>query len=325
MIQIPEHIILLIEKELQDQLSEPEAQILQQWRSEKPSHEVIYRQLEKIWRESGSIVQEPVYDAEQAWNKVDHQLGQGKNRRTIRLFNRLAMAACIAGILFIAGWLLYHKPLPSRQLAKADQMNLPITLPDGSQVVLRKGATLSYPELFSGNLREVTLTGEAWFEVQHDTVHPFRIQTTRATLEVLGTSFTINTNDQQDDLIVATGKVLFTNKAAKAERHIIYPQQSCVLTNKGFDIKPLHDQNFLSWKTGIIKFDNTPIDQVAADLSSHYRLYIRPDSLLMRLQVTPTITAKFNQQPIDSVLEEIKLLTNISYRKQNDTILLFKQ
>jgi transmembrane sensor len=325
MIQIPEHIILLIEKELQNHLSGPEAQILQQWRSEKRSHEVIYRQLEKIWRESGSIVQEPVYDAKQAWNKVDHQLGQGKNRGTVRQFNQLAMAACIAGLLFIAGWLLYHKPLPSRQLAKADQMTLPVTLPDGSQVVLRKGATLSYPEVFSGNLREVALTGEAWFEVQHDTVHPFRIQTTRATLEVLGTSFTINSNDQQDELIVATGKVLFTNKVATAERHIINPQQSCVLTNKGFDIKPLHDQNFLSWKTGIIKFDNTPIDQVAVDLSNHYRLYIRPDSLLMKLPVTPTITAKFNQQPIDSVLEEIKLLTNISYRKQNDTILLFKQ
>ena len=324
MIQIPEPIIQLIEKEFQGGLNDAEAQMLQQWRTEKRSHEVIYRQLEKIWRESGSIIQEPVYDHEQAWNKVDHQLGQGKNRRIIRLFNRLAMAACIAGVLFIAGWLLYHKPQPSTQLAKAGQMNVTVTLPDGSQVVLRKGATLSYPQVFSGSLREVTLTGEAWFEVQHDSLHPFRIQTTRATLEVLGTSFTVNTTDQQDELIVATGKVLFTDKAATASRHIIYPQQSCVLNNKGFDIKPLQDANFLSWKTGIIKFVNTPINQVAADLSDHYRLYIRPDSLLMKLPVTPTITAKFNQQPIDSVLEEIKLLTNISYRKQNDTILLFK-
>jgi transmembrane sensor len=74
-----------------------------------------------------------------------------------------------------------------------------------------------------------------------------------------------------------------------------------------------------------LQFDNTHINQVATALSSHYNLVIEADSLLLKLPVTPTITAKFNQQPIDSVLEEIRLLVNISHRKQNDTLLLFKQ
>ena len=327
MIQVPEHIILLIEKKLNNQLSEREAHELQQWRSENRSHELTYRQLEKIWQESGSILQENFYDDAAAWNKVNIRIGQGhKNSGAIRMITRLAVAAGIAGVLIIAGWLLYHKPSASQQLmAKADQINVPVTLPDGSQVILRKGATLSYPEVFRGNIREVTLTGEAWFEVQHDKTHPFRIQTNRATLEVLGTSFTINTNDRQDELIVATGKVLFTNKTATAEKHIIYPNQQSILTNKGFNIQPLNDPNFLSWKTGLLQFDNTPIDQVATALSNHYNLVVEPDNGLMKSPIMPTITAKFNQQPIDSVLEEIRLLVNISHRKQNDTILLFKQ
>jgi len=325
MIQIPEHIILLIEKQLNGHLNDEEAHILQQWRSEKREHEVIYQQLEKIWQQSGSILQETVYDEEQAWSKVDHRLSQGRNRSTIRLITRLAAAACIAGVLFIAGWLFYHNQAPALQLAKADQMNMPVTLPDGSQIILRKGATLSYPKEFSGNIREVTLTGEAWFEVQHDKSHPFRIQTKRATMEVLGTTFSINTNDQKDELIVATGKVLFTNKADTAEKHIIYPHQYSVLTKNGFDTKALTDSNFLSWKTGIIKFSNTSIEEMASTLSNYYGLYVRPDSVLKELPVLPTITAKFDKQPLDSVLEEIKLLVNISYRKQNDTIVLFKQ
>jgi ferric-dicitrate binding protein FerR (iron transport regulator) len=210
-------------------------------------------------------------------------------------------------------------------VAKADQTNLPVTLPDGSRVVLRKGAALSYPKEFSGHIREVTLTGEAWFEVQHDKSHPFRIQTKRATMEVLGTTFSINTNDHQDELIVATGRVLFTNKTDTAEKQIIYPHQYSVLTKNGFDTKALNDSNFLAWKTGIIRFSNTPIDQVAITLSNYYGLYVRCDSVLKKLPVLPTITAKFNQEPLDSVLEEIKLLVNISHRKQNDTIVLFKQ
>ena len=64
MIQVPEHILLLIESQLKGQLSEAEAQTLQQWRAENKSHELIYRQLEKIWQESGSILQETGYDEE---------------------------------------------------------------------------------------------------------------------------------------------------------------------------------------------------------------------------------------------------------------------
>jgi ferric-dicitrate binding protein FerR (iron transport regulator) len=325
MIQIPEHILSLIEKQLKGNPGEAEAQQLQQWRSENRLHEVVYRQLEKIWIESGSILHETVYDEEAAWYKVEQRLAQTRNRHTIRLVTRLAMAACMAGVLFFAAWLFYHQPTPSLQLATAQQANMPVTLPDGSQIVLRKGATLYYPKAFSGATREVTLTGEAWFEVQHNASHPFRIQTKRATMEVLGTTFSINTTSAQDELIVATGKVLFTNKAATAEKHIVYPNQYGVLTQKGFAIQPLHDPNFLAWKTGILKFSNTPIDQVAATLSNYYGLPVQTDSLLMKLPVTPTITATFNKQSVDSVLDEIKLLVNIGHRKQNDTIVLFKQ
>jgi transmembrane sensor len=324
MIQIPEQILLLIEKRLKGQPSEAEMETLQQWRSANQSHERIYRQVEKIWQESGIILQEPVYDSEKAWDKVDLRLEHGKNKGTVRLMTRLAMAASIAGILFIAGWMLFHKETPSMRLVQAAQINTPITLPDGSQVVLRKGATLSFPEKFTGNERAVTLTGEAWFEVQHDKTHPFRIQTTRAILEVVGTSFTVSTNEQQDELKVTSGKVLFTNKADTTEKQIISPDQYSVLSAKGFDTGSLKDPNFLSWKTGLLQFDNTPIDQVATALSNHYNILIKPDSLLMKQAVIPTITAKFDQQSIDNVLEEIKLLVSISHRKQNDTILLYK-
>lgn len=322
MIQIPEHIITIVEKQLKGQATPEETATLQQWRNENPSHNTIYRQLEKLWQESGAILTEKTYDTESAWDKVDHRL-EGNKKAPIRMLTRLAAAACIAGILFVAGWLLLGKGKPELLVAKAEQTNLPVTLPDGSQVILRKGATLSYPKAFSSAKREVSLTGEAFFEVQHDAAHPFRIETVRATLEVVGTSFTINTSEQQDELIVSTGKVLFANKAG--DKHIITPQQYGKLDAKGFEIKPLTDPNFLSWKTGQLKFDNTPIDQVASNLTNHYNITVIADSALLKQSVIPTITASFNQQPIDAVLEEIKLLVNISHRKQNDTIILFKQ
>lgn len=325
MIQIPEHILLLIEKRLKDQPSKAETEQLQQWRSANPKHETVFRQLEKIWQESGIILQEPVYDAESAWDKVDLRLSPGKKKGVIRIITRLAIAACIAGILFIGGWMFFHNDTPALRLVQAAQINTPLILPDGSQVVLRKGATLSFPEKFTGNERAVSLTGEAWFNIQHDKAHPFRIKTFRAILEDLGTTFTISTNEKQDELVVTSGKVLFTNKAETTRQQIIYPNETSVLNAKGFETKALKNPNFLSWKTGQLTFDNTPVDEVTAALANHFNISIKPDSGLMKLPVTPTITAKFNQQPIEAVLEEIKLLANISYRKQNDTIVLFKQ
>lgn len=329
MIQIPEHIITLIEKQLKGQATSGETASLQQWRGENTSHDTVYRQLEKVWQESGAILTEKKYDTQSAWDKVDLRLENGNKKAPVPLvrgmITRLAAAACILGILFFAGWLVLRKNTPALQVAKAEQTNKPITLPDGTQVVLRKGATLSYPETFTGNAREVSLTGEAFFEVQHDATHPFRIQTVRAILEVLGTSFSINTGDQQDELIVTTGKVLFTNKMATGEKHIITPQQYSKLDAKGFEIKALNDPNFLSWKTGLLQFDNTPIDQVAAALSKHYNATITADNSLLKQPKIPTISARFNQQSLDAVLDEIKLLVNISHRKQNDTIILFKQ
>lgn len=323
MIQIPEHIITIIEKQLKGQANGEETASLQQWRAADPSHDSIYRQLEKLWQESGAILTEKTYDMESAWNKVDLRLDHGNKKAPIRVLIRLAAAACIIGIMIFAGWLILGKSTPALQVAKAEQANTPVTLPDGSQVLLRKGATLSYPKTFNGNERKVSLTGEAFFEVQHDATHPFRIQTVRATLEVVGTSFTVNTSEQQDELVVSTGKVLFSNKTG--DKHIITPQQYSKLDAKGFEIKTLNDNNFLSWKTGQLKFDNTPIDQVASALSNHYNLHVIADTALLKQTPLPTITASFNQQSIDAVLEEIKLLVNISHRKQNDTIILFKQ
>jgi ferric-dicitrate binding protein FerR (iron transport regulator) len=113
--------------------------------------------------------------------------------------------------------------------------------------------------------------------------------------------------------------VSFTKTGTK-QRQVILPNQAAVLNEKGINVTPVKDSNYLSWQTGVLTFDNTPIEQVAAELSDYYHLVIKTDSGLL----TSNITAKFEKQPVEQVLEEIKLLSNLSYRKQHDTILLFK-
>lgn len=67
-----------------------------------------------------------------------------------------------------------------------------LTLPDGTTVVLQANSRLRYPEKFTGNTREITLSGEAYFDVAHDAQKPFIIHTGKIRTTVLGTAFKIS-------------------------------------------------------------------------------------------------------------------------------------
>ncbi|THU30784.1 hypothetical protein FAM09_29735 [Niastella caeni] len=76
-IQIPEHILLLVEAALKGQPTSADTETLRQWRMENGSHEAVYRQLKKIWEEAGVIIQGTTYNADNAWNKVNLRLASG--------------------------------------------------------------------------------------------------------------------------------------------------------------------------------------------------------------------------------------------------------
>ncbi|WP_217601685.1 FecR family protein [Chitinophaga sp. GbtcB8] len=334
MTSLPEHIAIIIEKQLKGLQDSTEMKVLDEWRAATAEHELFYQQVLKLWEESGAILQAPVFDAQQAWHKLDLALRHGKDETApltptpqprIRVMVRVLLAACLTGILFLAGWMFFSKKDTGLLHLQANgKANKQLSLPDGSMVVLREGAAISFPKTFSKKERAVTLTGDAYFDVQPDKDRPFRIQTLRANLEVIGTSFLVSSNKQYDRLVVSIGKVAFINREATEERHIVSASEAAVLDKNGFNKQEVTDSNYLSWQTGILQFDNTPIDRVAAELADHYNRYIQPDSLLLQRPELYAITARFEKQPLEQVLDELKLLVNIRYRKQQDTIILFK-
>jgi len=327
MIQIPEHIVSIIIRHLRAIQTSAEEDTLQAWIAESEEHEKAYQQVVRLWNDSGSILEQPAFDTARAWEKLDSSLDHSAPvGKTVKIrFMRLAVAACVVGVLALAGWIFYQQQDKTiLTIAAAGKGSQRLTLPDGSLVILREGASIRYPKAFNARERAVTVTGESYFDVQQETGHPFRIQTARATIEVLGTSFTINSNEHQDRLIVSSGKVLFTGKDQHAGQHVVTAQQDAVLDEKGINIVPVKDSNYLSWQTGILQFDNAPFAAVVTALADYYHLHIKADSLLTRQPELSSITARFEHQPLEQVLEEIKLLINVSYRKQNDTIIFYQ-
>ncbi|MEO6290431.1 MAG: FecR domain-containing protein, partial [Ginsengibacter sp.] len=124
-------------------------------------------------------------------------------------------AACLLLILFSTAYLLLprqkqpgialmHQSFPTSPFVSYNRF---IILPDNSSVVLRAGSKLQYPVSFNGNTREVTLWGEAYFDIASNPAKPFIIHTGKVKTTVLGTAFNIKADGKQVVVTVTRGKV----------------------------------------------------------------------------------------------------------------------
>lgn len=106
-------------------------------------------------------------------------------------------------------------------------------LPDGSKVILSKGARISYNLLMNGGKREITLSGDAFFDVAPNVQKPFYIYTQHVVVKVLGTSFKVNASGGRESVAVSTGKVSVYLKGQDLEQsaaQIVLPRQVVSLT-----------------------------------------------------------------------------------------------
>lgn len=102
-----------------------------------------------------------------------------------------------------------------------------IALPDGSVVILEPSSHLKFPEQFQESVRRVFLDGQAFFQISQDVRRPFFVHTGEITTRVLGTSFTITSNDDRIVVAVLTGKV---SVFAHPDTVDSSPERSIVLT-----------------------------------------------------------------------------------------------
>ena len=189
-----------------------------------------------------------------------------------------------------------------------------IDLGDGSVVWLNAASQLQYPDRFDPDIREVTLEGEAFFEVAKDADRPFVIRSGELKTTVLGTSFNIRAYKEDKTLSVAvvTGKVRVTAPDLRSEVHLV-PDQQAVFDKKERRLNK-NDQvsasGLASWKEGLFQFRNTTFSEVTAILQRSYNVRITYDPLL---ENCPIILADFERtEPVKNILKT--LLSSVNGR-----------
>ena len=123
----------------------------------------------------------------------------------------------------------------SQVITKPGSRRTQIQLPDGSVVRLNSSSTLTYDKNFGKNIREVSLTGEAFFDVTKDSSHPFIIHTHVIDIKVLGTAFNVKSypNDPSTETSLLRGKVEVTMKNRSNEKVYLEPNEKLIVANNG--------------------------------------------------------------------------------------------
>ncbi|ASE62019.1 FecR family protein [Chryseobacterium indologenes] len=125
-----------------------------------------------------------------------------------------------------------------------------ITLSDGTKVWLNSGSSLKYPVEFSG-IREVTLTGEAYFEVHHDPKHPFLVNTDIQQIKVLGTRFNIRAYEEKQYTTLVQGSVEVKANGSTSTMKM-KPNEQAIINNYSLSIQKVDALDFVAWKQGLI-------------------------------------------------------------------------
>ena len=272
------------------------------------------------------------YSETKAWELVRQRTTGRKGRKLpLQMVFRIAAAVVFAVLLGALGYQYSQTgfSFSQKQLVAADQPVNSFELPDGTKVSLNSDSKLYFPKKFKGNTREVTLEGEAFFDVEPNPNKPFIINAGKAQVKVVGTSFNVNAYPGSDkvEVIVETGKVRVIRKTANASASgelILTPGDKGTLSglNDVLLKSKNDDDNFLAWKTHFLTFRETPLETVVATLEEVYKTDIDiADEETKKLQLTGT----YDNYSLDSILEIISSALHLEVKKEDNRFLILKE
>ncbi|CAN5652092.1 hypothetical protein BH11BAC3_BH11BAC3_25430 [soil metagenome] len=243
------------------------------------------------------------------------------------------MAAAAVGVLLLstAGWLIINKKTTGPELALEAPKPVPDTkknkkyihLADGSTVLLNEGSQLEYPDKFVGKTREVTLTGEGYFDIYHDESMPFIVHTGKVSTTVLGTAFNIKAYPGQKEIMVTVtrGKVKVSND--ENTLGVITPNESISVNTStlSFHQQKVNAEEEVAWKKQYLVLDDISLGDAAVLIDARYHVSI---SFSKEALKTCRISATFlDNETLEQVLSVVTGVVNARYVSQpNDQIII---
>ncbi len=220
-----------------------------------------------------------------------------------------------------------------------------INLPDGSSVWLNAGSSLNYDKTFGNGQREVSLSGEAFFDVTRNPQQPFIIQTPQVVIRVLGTSFNVKSYplERKTETSLIRGSLEVKIRNRQDEKFILKPNEKLVVTSEEVNeearkktqvlakepIVSLSKVNYYermdnivietAWVENKLIFDNEPLSDIAASMERWYNVeisFMDPGKEQLRF------TGAFENETIQQALEALSINREFKFFIQGNKIII---
>ncbi|HEX8020150.1 FecR family protein [Mucilaginibacter sp.] len=222
------------------------------------------------------------------------------------------------------GQIVYQAEATGQEQAVQNTVTTPkggqykIILPDGTTVWLNAASSITYPTVFKGADREVTLNGEGYFEVAKNKAMPFRVKSALQTVEVLGTHFNINT--YADEAQVKTTLLEGSVKVISATNStLIIPGEQAVIDREGNGAISKQQVNLdkeVAWKNGVFSFADEDIREVMRQVSRWYDIDVVYEGDMPHEKFFGEISRSSNLVDVFRILE----LNNMKFAVEGKTV-----
>jgi ferric-dicitrate binding protein FerR (iron transport regulator) len=313
-----EHIGYLLRQYASNEARPEEIEELFAWIRESEQDEPLRQTIQALWDQYSPEESLPSADWEGMYARIVQMPAARVIPRKRAPWRALAVAASITALL-VLGVIWWKRPASPQVIAQTESNAVPvaytrhIVLPDGSTVVLHAGSRLLYPAAFTGNTRELTLAGEAYFDIVHREAQPFIIHTGRVTTTVLGTAFNIRAYDSSREVMVSVtkGRVRVENgQQVLAEltpnQQITYNLQQAQAQQQEVNAVRI----VTDWTKKDMVFASIPFEQIASLLSQRYGVPVRfKNEALKHCLIRASFSGTESLKDVMTVLCEVRNAT----------------
>ena len=263
--------------------------------------------------EASLKLESPYYNKERLFTQLQSKKGDYlKNKpKVVRLIPNWAYG--VAASVIIAFGVFYLLNMTSHYQTEFSQQ-LAVILPDNSAVKLNANSQLDFKTLNWNAEREVTLNGEAFFDVEKG--ETFKVVTSEGTIEVLGTEFNVIARDNYFQVQCNEGKVkVISNKIN--EETILLPGNAIRIVNNNsetWDFEEIRP----NWLKGETSFKNTPLPQVIIDLENQFGVTFNTSGI----DTSKRFTGSFSHKDLNLALKTVLIPMDISYTANDENIIV---
>lgn len=345
---------ILIGKKLSGEATAEELKELEHILEKDPTVKYHFGILEKTWGKNSRQEKE---EQEQRWKKFEGRLLSKENplpslpQKTtpFKKYPYFILGSLVTAIALVMAIGFFYLPGVTKDDNKTNEITAPmgaitkIHLIDGTKVWLNAGSKLVYKKSFGASRREVSLTGEAFFDVTKDARHPFVVTTPFIRIKVLGTRFNVRAylNDKLSEATLLSGRIDLTVLKNPEKEFVIRPMEKVLIKNEDIrtvsrnaatddvalitlrKIRPVTHHKLpaeMQWTENVLVFDAENLEDLAKRMERRFNVSISIQSPKL---LQTKFTGQFKDEAIEQALAELQSASDFHYKINDNHITLY--